>query len=99
MSKVKITNESKMSGIMKIKGTSLKALSEALSLYMPEVVGRLASDYNFNADEALSKLGELRVEKEGKSRAVKAKRVVPSILLPFCGVVEEDWCKADGGEH
>ena len=83
-----------MPSIMKIKGTSLDALSEALTVYMPEAVSVLANQYNFNADEALSKLGAFRVEKEGISRRVKVNRVVPKILLPFCGVVQDDWCKA-----
>ena len=88
-----------MSSIMKINGTSLNALSEALMNYMPEVVGALADRYKFNADEALAMLGEIRVEKEEKSHGVKATRLVPSIILPFCGVVEEDWCKAVRYNH
>lgn len=80
--------------IMMIKGTSLSALTEALQRYMPEVVGCLAKEYKFDAGAGVELLGELSVQKEGKSRAVKAKRVVPKILLPFCGVVENDWCKA-----
>merc|ERR1711871_748082 len=87
----KFTN---MSSIMKINGTSLSALSEALRAYMPEVVSKLATEYNFDQEAGLKVLGELSVQKEGKSRGVKAKRVVPKILLPFCGVVQEDWCKA-----
>ena len=59
---------------------------------MQEAVGVLAEEYCFSKEEGLEKLGELRVAK--KSRAVKSKRVVPKIILPFCGVVEEDWCKA-----
>ena len=88
----------KMSSIMKINGTSLSALSEALRAYMPEV-SKLATEYNFDQEAGLKMLGELSVQKEGKSRGVKAKRVVPKILLPFCGVVQEDWCKvfANGG--
>ncbi|MAH20698.1 MAG: hypothetical protein CMB96_04580, partial [Flavobacteriaceae bacterium] len=88
---IKFTN---MSSIMKINGTSLSALSEALRAYMPEVVSKLATEYNFDQEAGLKVLGELSVQKEGKSRGVKAKRVVPKILLPFCGVVQEDWCKA-----
>merc|ERR1711871_111630 len=87
----KFTN---MSSIMKINGTSLSALSEALRAYMPEVVSKLATEYNFDQEAGLKVLGELSVQKEGKSRGVKAKRIVPKILLPFCGVVQEDWCKA-----
>ena len=82
------------SSIMMIKGTSLSALTEALQRYMPEVVGTLAKEYKFDQVAGLELLGDLSVQKEGKSRAVKAKRVVPKILLPFCGVVQDDWCKA-----
>jgi hypothetical protein len=42
----------------------------------------------------LKLLGELKVQKEGKVRVAKVKRVVPEFLLPYCGVVEEEWCKA-----
>ena len=83
-----------MSSIMMINGTSLSALTAALQRYMPEVVGALAKEYEFDQEAGLKMLGELSVQKEGKSRAVKAKRVVPKILLPFCGVVQDDWCKA-----
>ena len=78
--------------VMMIKETSLSGLTEALKIYMQEAVGVLAEEYCFSKEEGLEKLGELRVAK--KSRAVKSKRVVPKIILPFCGVVEEDWCKA-----
>ena len=77
-----------------IKGTSLSALTEALQQYMPEVVSTLAKEYKFDASAALALLGDLSVCKEGKSRGSKAKRVVPKILLPFCGVVQDDWCMA-----
>ena len=79
------------SSIMMIKGTSLSALTEALQRYMPEVVGTLAKEYKFDQAAGLELLGDLSVQKEGKSRAVKAKRVVPKILLPFCG-----WFKMTG---
>ena len=78
--------------VMMIKETSLSGLTEALKIYMQEAVGVLAEEYCFSKEEGLEKLGELRVAK--KSRAVKSKRVVPKIIVPFCGVVEEDWCKA-----
>ena len=81
-----------MSMSMKISGTSLSKLSEGLKNYMRVAVGELSLSYNFDLEEGLSLLGEIVVEKEG-SRKVRAKRVVPSILLPWCGVVMEDWCK------
>lgn len=77
-----------------IKKTSLSGLTEALQCYMVEVVGKLASEYKFDAAAGVELLGELSVQKEGKTRVTKAKRVVPKILLPFCGVVCEEWCKA-----
>lgn len=77
---------------MKISGTSLSKLSEGLKNYMRVAVGELSLSYNFDLEEGLSVLGEIVVEKEG-SRKVRGKRVIPSILLPWCGVVMEDWCK------
>ena len=81
-----------MSMSMKISGTSLSKLSEGLKNYMRVAVGELSLSYNFDLEEGLSLLGEIAVEKEG-SRKVRGKRVIPSILLPWCGVVMEDWCK------
>ena len=81
-----------MSMSMKISGTSLSKLSEGLKSYMRVAVGELSLSYNFDLEEGLSLLGAIVVEKEG-SRKVRAKRVVPSMLLPWCGVVMEDWCK------
>lgn len=78
--------------VMIIKETSLSGLTEALKIYMEEAVGVLAEEYCFSKEEGLEKLGELRVAKN--SRGVKSKRVVPKIVLPFCGLVQEDWCKA-----
>lgn len=72
----------------------MSALTEALKRYVPEVVGALAKEYGFDEEAGLKMLGELKVQKEGKSRGVKAKRVVPKIIVPFCGVVQDDWCKA-----
>lgn len=77
-----------------IKKTSLSGLTEALQSYMGEVVCKLAKEYKFDAAAGVELLGELSVQKEGKTRVTKAKRVVPKILLPFCGVVCEEWCKA-----
>ena len=78
--------------VMIIKETSLSGLTEALKIYMREAVGVLAEEYGFSKEEGLEKLGELRVAKN--SRGVKSKRVVPKIVLPFCGLVQKDWCKA-----
>ena len=91
--------EKMMCSTMMIKGTSLSELTKALELYVGGVVSILAKEYGFEEAAGLKLLGELRVQKEGKSRVVKAKRVVPEILLPFCGVVEVEWCKAVRYNH
>ena len=91
--------EKMMCSTMMIKGKSLSELTKALELYVGGVVSILAKEYGFEEAAGLKLLGELRVQKEGKSRVVKAKRVVPEILLPFCGVVEVEWCKAVRYNH
>lgn len=78
--------------VMKISGTSLSKVTCGLKLYVRSAVEVLSSEYNFDLEEGLGLLGDIVVEKEG-SRKTRAKRVVPSILLPWCGVVMEDWCK------
>lgn len=55
------------------------ALNQLEKAVEERVVCRLATKYNFESTEALKWL--------------RTGRVVPSIPLPFCGVVEEEWCK------
>ena len=55
------------------------------------VVVRLAERYSFDAMEALKSLD---VEPSGERKGKKGvERMIPSIPLPFCGVVNEDWCR------
>ncbi len=72
--------------------------------YASNVIRDLGAKYNFDAEEAISGL-ELptikrtdvvpaRRRKEVTEKTKKETRVVPSIPLPFCGVVNESWCNA-----
>ena len=73
------------------------------SEYVNVVVRNLSTKYKFDADEAISTL-DLPVIKRGEAaparrkeaveKPKKASRVVPSIPLPFCGVVNDTWCHA-----
>ena len=76
--------------------TQLAAAMEASTTRMVEF---LASVYDFDSSEAIQRLGLVTVSRSTKKTAVpkapkapKEKRMVPSIPLPFCGVVKEDWC-------
>jgi hypothetical protein len=76
-------------------------LAAAMAATTTRMVEFLASEYGFNAAEAIQRLGldSVTVSRPTKktavpkaSKAPKEKRMVPSIPLPFCGVVKEDWC-------
>jgi hypothetical protein len=76
--------------------TQLAAAMEASTTRMVEF---LSSVYGFDSNEAIQRLGLVTVSRSTKKTAVskapktpKEKRMVPSIPLPFCGVVKEDWC-------
>lgn len=68
-----------------------------------ELTRRLSEAFNFDYDLALSMLNLTGIAvsnaskrassvKAGVEKPAKAVRVVPSIPLPFCGVVNADWC-------
>jgi len=81
-----------------------KAASSAATDFTTAAVHHLAVVYNFDAAEALSRLGldavvvkksALRKKGEGKQKSPKVKapkRVVPMMPLPWCGEANEDWC-------
>ncbi len=54
------------------------------------VVMRLAERYSFDASEALKSLD---VEPSRERTEKRKERIIPSIPLPFCGVVNEEWCR------
>lgn len=74
-----------------------EAMKDLVSEVTHTVVERLAERYSFDVSEALKVLNQEpsskteKGKKEGVSQRVK-QRVTPSIPLPFCGVVNEEWC-------
>jgi len=77
------------------------------SEYVGVVVRKLATKYNFDAEEAISEL-ELPTmkrsdvaprRKEATEKPKKELRTVPTIPLPFCGVMNDDWCHAIAKNH
>lgn len=80
-----------------MKGCRVEAaMTELVSEVRHTVVLRLAERYSFDATDALKWLGEERsrsVSKENLSGKKVGERMIPSIPLPFCGVVNEDWCR------
>ena len=81
-----------------------KQMAAAMVVSTTRMVEFLASEYGFNAAEAIQRLGldsvtvSRPMKKKSGAKAPKApkapkeKRMVPSIPLPFCGMVKEDWC-------
>ena len=81
-----------------------KAASSAATDFTTAAVHHLAVVYNFNAIEALGRLGldavvvkksALRKKGEGKQKSPKVKapkRVVPGLPLPWCGLANTEWC-------
>jgi hypothetical protein len=76
-----------------------KQMAAAMAATTIRMVEFLASEYEFNAAEAIQRLGLVTVSRPVKKNAApkaprtpKEKRMVPSIPLPFCGMVKEDWC-------
>jgi hypothetical protein len=78
-----------------------KQMAAAMAVSTTRMVEFLASEYGFNAAEAIQRLGldsvtvSRPMKKKAAAKAPKApkeKRMVPSIPLPFCGVVRADWC-------
>ena len=80
-----------------------KQLSATTTGFITRTVEFLASEYGFNAQEAIQRLGleSVYVNRSGTKKSAKApkaqkalkeKRIVPSMPLPFCGVVKDDWC-------
>ena len=81
-----------------------KQMAAAMAVSTTRMVEFLASEYGFNAAEAIQRLGldSVTVSRPTKKKsgakapkspkAPKEKRMVPSIPLPFCGMVKEDWC-------
>lgn len=86
-----------------------KALKTCTTEFGLEVVKALAEKYSFDEAEALEFLElsntkvvrkEPKAKKEPKTKKEpKPKMVTPSMPLPFCGVVMDDWCKGIRANH
>jgi len=73
-----------------------QAMKDLVSEVTQSVVARLAERYSFDATEALKALDQDPSPKISKATANGKKggeRITPSIPLPFCGVVNEAWCR------
>ena len=78
------------------------------SEYGTHIVKELSEKYKFDAEEAIRTLDmsvdikrnettnkrKTNTNTEKKDKKEKETRIVPSIPLPFCGLIVETWCKA-----
>ena len=65
----------------------MEMMREVTEKYTSDCVKQLATKYNFKVSEALKYLNIERHEE--KKEIQKGKN---QILLPFCGIINEDWC-------
>lgn len=77
---IKVREKLSMSGEMEM-------MREVTEKYTSDCVKQLATKYNFKVIEALKYLNIERHEE--KKEIQKGKN---QILLPFCGIINEDWC-------
>jgi len=86
---------------VELNQTVEKQIAAAMAISTTRMVEFLASEYGFDASEAIQRLGlhSVTVNRSTKKKAApkadkvpKEKRLVPSIPLPFCGIIKEDWC-------
>ena len=79
-----------------VNSRAIKAIQAAMQEATHTAIRQCATEYQFDADEAISKFGMVEVS-DGKSKKAKkqAKKQVlkPSVTLPFCG------CALDGVCH
>jgi hypothetical protein len=78
------------------------SLSQYLSIrknsqFAIELIRALSEKYDFDSVDAMNYLnvneGKRVGKKVGKKSEDKIKNMVPNVLLPFCGVVNESWCE------
>ena len=78
------------------------SLSQFLSIrknnqFATELIRALSEKYNFDYADAMNYLNVNECKKVGKKVGKKSedkiKNMVPKVLLPFCGVVNESWCE------
>ena len=83
---------------MNMTSKTMKAMEDMMTGAVRECVTYLASEYSFDAEEALAKVSISCVTKKKASRAKKepkekkAKFVKPAMPLPFCNAVIEGRC-------
>merc|ERR1711871_659553 len=83
---------------MNMTSKTMKAMEDMMTGAVRECVTYLASEYSFDAEEALAKVSiscetkkkSTRAKKEPKEK--KTKFVKPAMPLPFCNVVMEGRC-------
>ena len=85
-----------------------KALKSCTTDFAEVVVKALSEKYGFDVSEALAhlELDGTKVVRKAKAaktpkepKAPKAKMLTPSMPLPFCGMVMDDWCKGIRPNH
>jgi hypothetical protein len=78
------------------------SLSQYLSIrknnqFAIELIRVLSEKYDFDSVDAMNYLnvneGKKVGKKVGKKSEDKIKNMVPNVLLPFCGVVNDSWCE------
>ena len=89
-------------------GSMEKALKTCTTDFAQVVVKALSEKYGFDVVEALAhlELDGTKVVRKAKAaktpkepKAPKAKMLTPSMPLPFCGMVMDDWCKGIRPNH
>ena len=78
---------------MNLNATRTKALVGMVKEYVTEVTTELSKIYGFPLDDALKRL-DLDHLQPNEKKHVKSEKKGPTILLPYCGVTCEAWCKA-----
>ena len=67
------------------------------SQFAIELIRALSEKYDFDSVDAMNYLnvneGKKVGKKVGKKSEDKIKNMVPNVLLPFCGVVNDSWCE------
>ena len=73
-----------------------QAMRKLVSEVTQSVVGRLAERYSFDATEALKSLDQEPsppISKAPEKGKKGGERITPSLPLPFCGFVNDHWCR------
>ena len=97
-----------MNASVTMTGAMEKALKTCTTDFAEVVVKALSEKYGFDVSEALAhlELDGTKVVRKAKAaktpkepKAPKAKMLTPSMPLPFCGVVMDEWCKGIRPNH